>query len=312
MGRFGPFVQIGTKDDEEKPRFAGLRPGQKMDALNLADAMELFKLPRTLGVTADGETVITNVGRFGPYVKYGSKYVSLKEDDPYDVSLERALEVIRLKQEADANRTITDFGVDGIQVLNGRYGPYVTDGKKNAKIPKDRDPKTLTLEECRVLIEQAPARGAGRFGRGKRGAAGKNAGGSKTAAAGGKAAGGNGTGADAIGAPAGDKASKAKRPRPSTPASAGAKSAATAGSRPATARSKSTASAGSGPATAGAESPASAGAKSPAAKASATAKKPAAAKKSAAAASAAGKAAAATAPAKPTPKPPTSRPRGEK
>src|SRR6266850_2613399 len=191
MGRFGPFVQIGTKDDEEKPRFAGLRPGQKMDALNLADAMELFKLPRTLGVTADGETVITNVGRFGPYVKYGSKYVSLKEDDPYEVSLERALEVIRLKQEADANRTITDFGVDGIQVLNGRYGPYVTDGKKNAKIPKDRDPKTLTLEECRVLIEQAPARGAGRFGRGRRGAAGKTAGGSKAAAAGGKGAAGS-------------------------------------------------------------------------------------------------------------------------
>src|SRR5882724_11824733 len=190
MGRFGPFVQIGTKDDEEKPRFAGLRPGQKMDTLTLAVAMELFKLPRTLGVTADGETVITNVGRFGPYVKYGSKYVSLKEDDPYEVTLERALEVIRLKQEADANRTITDFGVDGIQVLNGRYGPYVTDGKKNVKIPKDRDPKTLTLEECRVLIEQAPARGTGRFGRGRRGAPGKTAGGSK-AAAGGKAAAGS-------------------------------------------------------------------------------------------------------------------------
>src|SRR6267154_2586711 len=169
MGRFGPFVQIGTKDDEEKPRFAELRPGQKMDALNLADAMELFKIPRTLGVTADGETVITNVGRFGPYVKYGSKYVSLKEDDPYEVTLERAHEVIRLKQEADANRIIQDFAAEGIQVLNGRYGPYITDGKKNAKIPKDRDPKTLTLEECRVLIEQAPARGAGRFGRGKRG-----------------------------------------------------------------------------------------------------------------------------------------------
>lgn len=171
MGRFGPFVQIGTKDDVEKPRFAGLRPGQKMDSLTLADAMELFKLPRTLGETAAGETVVANVGRFGPYVKYGSKYVSLKEDDPYTVTLERALEVIRLKQEADANRTITDFGVDGIQVLNGRYGPYVTDGKKNAKIPKDRDPKSLTLEECRLLIEQAPARGAGRFGRGKRAAA---------------------------------------------------------------------------------------------------------------------------------------------
>src|ERR1700756_2457499 len=168
MGRFGPFVQIGTKDDEEKPRFAGLRPGQKMDTINLADAMELFKLPRTLGETPEGEIIIANVGRFGPYVKYGSKYASLKEDDPYEVTLERALEVIRLKKEADANRTIIDFGVDGIQVLNGRYGPYVTDGKKNAKIPKDRDPKTLTLDECRVLIEQAPARGA-RFGRGKRG-----------------------------------------------------------------------------------------------------------------------------------------------
>jgi len=193
-------VQIGTKDDEEKPRFAGLRPGQKMDAITLADAMELFKLPRTLGQTADGEAIITNVGRFGPYVKYGSKYVSLKEHDPYDVTLEQALEVIKLKQEADANRTITDFGTegDGIQVLNGRYGPYVTNGKKNAKIPKDRDPKTLTLEECRVLIEQAPERGAGRFGRGRRGAAGKQAAPAKRAAAGKSAAKGkNGAAADA-------------------------------------------------------------------------------------------------------------------
>jgi len=172
MGRYGPFVQIGTKDDVEKPRFAGLRPGQKMDAITLADAMELFKLTRTLGATAAGETVITNVGRFGPYVKYGSKYVSLKEDDPYTVTLERALEVIRLKQEADANRIIIDFGVDNIQVLNGRYGPYITDGKKNAKVPKERDPKSLTLEECRVLVAQAPERGKGRFGRGRRGAAG--------------------------------------------------------------------------------------------------------------------------------------------
>src|SRR3984893_474671 len=193
MGRFGPFVQIGTKDDEEKPRFAGLRPGQKMDAVTLAVAMELFKLPRTLGETADGESIIANVGRFGPYVKYGSKYVSLKEDDPYDVTLERALEVIRLKQEADANRTITDFGADGIQVLNRRYGPYVTDGKKNAKIPKDRDPKTLTLEECRVLIEQAPERGAGRFGRGKRGKGAAAANGKgKNGAARDSAGGGNG------------------------------------------------------------------------------------------------------------------------
>ena len=170
MGRFGPFVQIGTKDDEEKPRFAGLRPGQKMDSITLADAMELFKLPRTLGETPEGETLVANVGRFGPYVKYGSKYASLKEDDPYTVTLERALEVIRLKKEADANRIIQDFAEAGIQVLNGRYGPYITDKKKNAKIPKDRDPKLLTLEECRALIAAAPERGSrfGRFCRGKR------------------------------------------------------------------------------------------------------------------------------------------------
>jgi len=167
MGQYGPFVQIGTKDDEEKPRFAGLRPGQKMDAITLGQAMELFKLPRTLGTTAEGETIIASVGRFGPYIKYGAKYVSLKEDDPYEVGLERALEVIRLKQEADANRIILDFAAAGVQVLNGRYGPYITDKKKNARIPKDRDPKTLTLEECQALLAAAPERGAGRFGRGR-------------------------------------------------------------------------------------------------------------------------------------------------
>src|SRR5437588_358726 len=168
MGRFGPFVQIGTKDDEEKPRFAGLRPGQKMDSITLADAMELFKLPRTLGETPEGETIVANVGRFGPYVKYGSKYASLKEDDPYTVTLERAREVIRLKQEADANRIIQDFPAEGIQVLNGRYGPYITDRKKNAKIPKDRDPKALTLEECRALLAAAAARGASSSARASR------------------------------------------------------------------------------------------------------------------------------------------------
>jgi DNA topoisomerase-1 len=174
MGRFGPFVQIGTKDDEEKPRFAGLRPGQKMDLITLAEALELFKLPRTLGATADGAPILTNVGRFGPYVKFGAKYVSMKDDDPYTVTLERALELIRLKQETDASRLMADFPEDGIQVLNGRYGPYVTDGKKNAKVPKDREPKSLTLVECRKMLEEAPARGS-RFGRGKRGAGAKAA-----------------------------------------------------------------------------------------------------------------------------------------
>lgn len=181
MGRFGPFVQIGTKDDVEKPRFAGLRPGQKMDKINFEEAMELFKLPRNLGETAEGEAVQANIGRFGPYVKYGAKYVSLKvEDDPYTITLERAIEVIAAKKIADANRIIQDFGVDDIQVLNGRYGPYITDKKKNAKIPKDRDPKSLTLEECRAFLAAAPERG-GRFGR--RGAfKGKKAGAAKAEA----------------------------------------------------------------------------------------------------------------------------------
>ncbi len=214
MGRYGPFVQIGTKDDEEKPRFAGLRPGQKMDTLTLDQAMYLFNLPRTLGSTADGETIVANIGRFGPYLKYGSKYVSLKEDDPYTVTHERALEVIRAKIEADANRIINDFGTDGIQVLNGRYGPYVTDGKKNAKIPKGREPKSLTLEECRELIAQAPERGSGRFGRGKRGAPLKAA---AKAAQAGKAApaakGRNGDGASSAGA-AEPKMTRGKKPSP--------------------------------------------------------------------------------------------------
>jgi DNA topoisomerase-1 len=140
-----------------------------MDTITLEQALELFKLPRALGDTPEGEPVVTNIGRFGPYVKYGDKYVSLKEDDPYTVELPRALELIRQKKEADANRIIATFPDVGIQVLNGRYGPYVTDGKKNAKIPKDRDPKSLTLEECQQLIEAAPVRFGrfGRFGKGK-------------------------------------------------------------------------------------------------------------------------------------------------
>jgi DNA topoisomerase-1 len=167
MGRFGPFVQAGTKDDVEKPKFAGLRPGQKMDTITLEQALVLFQLPRKLGDTADGEPITVAIGQFGPYVKYGAKYVSLKEpDDPYTVTLERAIEVIEAKKVADANRIIQDFGVDDIQVLNGRYGPYITNKLSNARIPKDKDPKALTLEECRALLAAAPPRPArGRFGR---------------------------------------------------------------------------------------------------------------------------------------------------
>jgi len=166
MGRFGPFVQIGTRDDEDKPRFAGLRPGQSMDKITLAEALQLFQLPRKLGESPEGEPLEANIGRFGPYIKYGSKFASLKaEDDPYTITLERAIEVVAAKKLADANRIIQDFGIDDIQVLNGRYGPYITDKQRNARIPKDRDPKTLTLDECRALLAAAPQRpGRGRFG----------------------------------------------------------------------------------------------------------------------------------------------------
>ena len=159
MGRYGPFVQIGTKDDEEKPKFAGLRPGQKMNEIDLATALELFKLPRKLGETPDGLSVSASVGRFGPYVRYGDKYVSIKGDDPYTIELPRALELIEEKKIADANRIILDFEEEGIQVLNGRYGPYITNKAKNARVPKDREPKSLTLEECLELLAAAPERG---------------------------------------------------------------------------------------------------------------------------------------------------------
>ena len=165
-GKYGPFVQLGTKDDDEKPKFASLRPHQRMDSLTLAEALELFKLPRALGEMEDGHAIKVAIGRFGPYVQYGAKkFVSIKDDDPYALDLPRALELIRAKEELDANRIILDFEEAGIQVLNGRYGPYITDRVKNAKIPKERDPKTLTLDECKELLAAAPARGKGRFGR---------------------------------------------------------------------------------------------------------------------------------------------------
>ncbi len=172
MGRYGPFVQIGTKDDEEKPKFAGLRPGQKMDTIKFDEAMELFKLPRKLGEMPDGHTIVAKVGPFGPYVQFATKgFVSLKPpDDPYTIELPRALELIEQKKIADANKLIQDFGVDNIKVLNGRYGPYITDGKRNARIPKDSEPKAVTLELCRELLAAAPPRGS-RFGRGRKPAA---------------------------------------------------------------------------------------------------------------------------------------------
>ena len=155
MGKFGPFVQIGSRDDEDKPIFASLRAGMKMDGVTLEEALELFKLPRALGETPEGQTISASIGRFGPYLRYGTNFVSLKkDDDPYTVTLERALVLIEEKKVSDLAKIIRDFG-DGIQVLKGRWGPFLASGKIKAKIPKDKTPETLTLEEAQALIAEA-------------------------------------------------------------------------------------------------------------------------------------------------------------
>ena len=166
LGRYGPYAQIGHMDDEEKPKFASLRQGTSMHTITLEEALPLFDLPRTLG-EMDDKPVTVAIGRFGPFAKRGDTYASLgKEDDPYKISFERAVELIRAKEEMIANRTIKTFEGTDIQVLNGRYGPYITDGEKNGKIPKDRDPASLTQAECEALLaEGKPVRKGGRFGK---------------------------------------------------------------------------------------------------------------------------------------------------
>ncbi len=191
IGRFGAIVQIGNAEDEEKPRFQGLRPGQKIDTITLEEALVLFQLPRDLGVSPAEERVSTNIGRFGPYVKYDfypegakkltTKYVSIRKDDgddPYDITLERALELIARKKEEDANKFIKQFDGTEIQILNGRWGPYITDGNKNAKIPKDlkEKPLEITQEQAEQWLSEAPEK------RGKKKAAAKKTAAKKTTA----------------------------------------------------------------------------------------------------------------------------------
>ncbi|CAG2096776.1 MULTISPECIES: DNA topoisomerase I [Xanthomonas] len=152
IGRFGPMVQIGTVEDEEKPTFASLRPGQSIYSISIEDALELFKMPRALGQDKD-QDVSVGIGRFGPFARRGSVYASLKkEDDPYTIDLERAVFLIEEKEEIARNRVIKDFEGSDIQVLNGRFGPYISDGKLNGKIPKDREPASLTFEEVQQLL----------------------------------------------------------------------------------------------------------------------------------------------------------------
>lgn len=157
IGRFGPMVQIGTADDEDKPRFASLLKGQSINTITLEEALTLFKLPRVVGVY-NGTEIKANTGRFGPYVQFAKLFVSLtKEDDPFTVSLERAIELIEKKQEAEKQKVIKTFaGDETIQVLNGRYGPYIAKERSNYKIPKGKVPADLTLEECLEIIASQP------------------------------------------------------------------------------------------------------------------------------------------------------------
>jgi DNA topoisomerase-1 len=173
LGKFGAYVQIGENPDDnggEKPKFASLRPGQFIENITMADAMELFKMPRDLGLFEE-KSVVINIGRFGPYVLHDKKFVSIpKTDDPYTIALPKAIELIEAKRIADANKTIKLFDENpDIQVLNGRFGPYIKAGKKNVKIPKGKEPKDLTLEECLTLAAAAPEKkGRGMFGKKKK------------------------------------------------------------------------------------------------------------------------------------------------
>jgi len=152
LGRFGPYAQIGDKDTDEKLEFASLRPGQSMHTITLEDALELFKLPRKLGENA-GHEVSVGIGRFGPFAKRGTTYASLtKEDDPYTIDLARAVFLIEQKEEIARNRIIRQWDGSDVQVLNGRFGPYISDGKLNGKIPKDREPASLSLGEATQFL----------------------------------------------------------------------------------------------------------------------------------------------------------------
>lgn len=163
FGRFGPMLQLGSTESEEKPQFAPMPAGKKIETITLDEALHAFKLPRLIGQTKDGQDIKANIGRFGPYIQVGKLFVSIKPLDPHDITLEEALKLYDDKLKAEAEKNIADFG-DGIKVLNGRYGPYITDGKKNAKIPKGTDPKEVTHDQAKELLAEAtPAKG--RFAR---------------------------------------------------------------------------------------------------------------------------------------------------
>lgn len=169
IGRFGPVVQIGAADDEEKPRFAQMKKGQSMETITLEEALELFKLPRTLG-EYEGKTVTVGIGRFGPYIQHNKVYVSLpKTLDPMKVTLEEAEQLILEKRAKEAERHIKKFDEEPeLEILNGRYGPYIAYKGNNYKIPKDIVPQDLSLKSCLDLIKIQDEKGPSTSAKGKR------------------------------------------------------------------------------------------------------------------------------------------------
>jgi DNA topoisomerase-1 len=158
FGRYGPMLQRGaTEDEENKPDFAPLPAETTIDTVTLEQALEMFKLPRTVGQTTDGKDIKANIGRFGPYVQVDKTYVSIKPLDPHTITLEEARQLYAEKLEKDANKYINEFA-SGIKVVNGPYGPYITDGKKNAKIPKETDPKSIDEAQAKKMLAEAPAK----------------------------------------------------------------------------------------------------------------------------------------------------------
>jgi DNA topoisomerase-1 len=154
MGRFGPVAQIGDSGNEEKPRYASLSKNQLLETITLDEALNLFRLPRSLGEYDGGEMVV-GIGKFGPYIRFKSKFFSLKKgvDDPYTVTFERAVEIILEKNENDKKKVLKDFG--DIMLLNGRYGPYLVKDKQNYRLPKGTDAEKLSKEDCSKIIENS-------------------------------------------------------------------------------------------------------------------------------------------------------------
>lgn len=157
FGRFGPMLQLGDTDSEDKPRFAPMPKGAKIETVTLEQALEMFKLPRLVGQTTDGKDINANIGRFGPYIQVDKLFVSIKPEDPLTISLEKALGLYEAKLRTEAEKNIADFG-DGIKILNGRFGPYATNGKKNVKIPKDTKPESITHDQAKEMLKNAPVK----------------------------------------------------------------------------------------------------------------------------------------------------------